>query len=412
MPELSGEIADIDVTFQTTEIATHEYYYPLLQKLQRTRFFRFFKVAMDDECKFFEGEESMCTMKDCSVETCDEKQVPPLFLKDDNATNANAPKKCLSPPSLDSPTTEDQKVNRASSSDFSSWAEGGDDTDVWIEQSEGSSVYVDLLENPERFTGYTGDHPHRIWQAIYEENCFDHSTTSSSVDDGQCLEKRVFYRLISGMQSSITTHIAKGYFYGRNYGEDGYWAPNTELFVERVGKFPDRLQNLYFTYLFVMRAVAKAGPEIDAAFSRAPHEAHLPSFSTGHRADDAATRALVRALVYPDHPLIESSVTREAQVCQRGFDETRLFDAAASFFHQEADSIEEAPAAAPDSFAAVVGGQDLAAASSMESASIRAMELRKEVRAQFSICCWWWWCLWRCPRYVVVLLLLLLLPPF
>ena len=184
MPELSGEIADIDVTFQTTEIATHEYYYPLLQKLQRTRFFRFFKVAMDDECKFFEGEESMCTMKDCSVETCDEKQVPPLFLKDDNATNANAPKKCLSPPSLDSPTTEDQKVNRASSSDFSSWAEGGDDTDVWIEQSEGSSVYVDLLENPERFTGYTGDHPHRIWQAIYEENCFDHSTTSSSVDDG------------------------------------------------------------------------------------------------------------------------------------------------------------------------------------------------------------------------------------
>ena len=32
--------------------------------------------------------------------------------------------------------------------------------------------YVDLLLNPERYTGYKGDSPHRIWNSIYRENCF------------------------------------------------------------------------------------------------------------------------------------------------------------------------------------------------------------------------------------------------
>ena len=32
--------------------------------------------------------------------------------------------------------------------------------------------YVDLLKNPERYTGYKGASPHRIWRSVYEENCF------------------------------------------------------------------------------------------------------------------------------------------------------------------------------------------------------------------------------------------------
>ena len=32
--------------------------------------------------------------------------------------------------------------------------------------------YVDLRINPERFTGYVGYSPQRIWNAIYRENCF------------------------------------------------------------------------------------------------------------------------------------------------------------------------------------------------------------------------------------------------
>lgn len=34
------------------------------------------------------------------------------------------------------------------------------------------SVFVDLLLNPERYTGYKGPSAQRIWKTIYEENCF------------------------------------------------------------------------------------------------------------------------------------------------------------------------------------------------------------------------------------------------
>ena len=33
--------------------------------------------------------------------------------------------------------------------------------------------YANLIDNPERFTGYSGDAAHRIWNSIYTENCFE-----------------------------------------------------------------------------------------------------------------------------------------------------------------------------------------------------------------------------------------------
>ena len=37
-----------------------------------------------------------------------------------------------------------------------------------------------------------GEHPHRIWSLIYSQSCFQ-----DAMD--QCTERRVFYRLISGL---------------------------------------------------------------------------------------------------------------------------------------------------------------------------------------------------------------------
>ena len=48
-------------------------------------------------------------------------------------------------------------------------------------------VYVNLLQNPEQFTGYAGPSAARVWQSIQHENCF------GGVDD-ICVEKRVFHR--------------------------------------------------------------------------------------------------------------------------------------------------------------------------------------------------------------------------
>lgn len=83
--------------------------------------------------------------------------------------------------------------------------------------------YVDLALVPERYTGYSGNSAHRVWRAIYEENCFGLSElnvptgksaaavtlpdTLTNVlrerldgedTDGECLEKRVYYKIISG----------------------------------------------------------------------------------------------------------------------------------------------------------------------------------------------------------------------
>lgn len=45
-------------------------------------------------------------------------------------------------------------------------------------------------------------------------------------------------------------------------------------------------------------------------------------YSTGNK-DDELTASLVRAIVRPDHPLV--SAATDAQQCQQGFDESRLF---------------------------------------------------------------------------------------
>jgi hypothetical protein len=35
----------------------------------------------------------------------------------------------------------------------------------------GELTYVNLLLNPERYTGYAGSSARRIWDAVYSENC-------------------------------------------------------------------------------------------------------------------------------------------------------------------------------------------------------------------------------------------------
>jgi ERO1-like protein beta len=147
--------------------------------------------------------------------------------------------------------------------------------------------YVDLLRNPERFTGYAGDGSWRIWKAIYQENCFDmvsetgitrgpfaesphegnqlHQLLRSllgKTDRGSeevCKEKRVFYRIISGLHASISIHICDEFF-NRTTGE---WEHNLDCFITRIGKHPERLQNVYFNYVLLLRAVTKMAPFLE-----------------------------------------------------------------------------------------------------------------------------------------------------
>ena len=56
-----------------------------------------------------------------------------------------------------------------------------------------------------------------------------------------------------GLHASISVHLSER-FYNRNLGR---WESNFAMFNERVGKFPERTQNMYLTYILLLRAVSK-----------------------------------------------------------------------------------------------------------------------------------------------------------
>lgn len=143
-------------------------------------------------------------------------------------------------------------------------------------------------------------------------------------------------RLMSGLQASISTHIAQQYYY-----PDGRWDTNIPLFVKAVGSHPDRLNNLYFTFLFVLRAVTKAG----SVLTEYPYH-------TGNKADDEMVRTLIERLVKSRPPGTSSDhfsrindkdarsrnavniadgllnrvgFKKEVEQCRNGFDESMLF---------------------------------------------------------------------------------------
>lgn len=76
-------------------------------------------------------------------------------------------------------------------------------------------MYVDLIENPERFTGYAGPSANKVWQSIYQENCFrDEAAERQSISAiwNKCVERQAFYRVVSGLHASISVHLSDKFY--------------------------------------------------------------------------------------------------------------------------------------------------------------------------------------------------------
>ena len=193
--------------------------------------------------------------------------------------------------------------------------------DVWMVDDEvaregGGGEFVDLLANPERFTGYKGFSSRSIWAAIYNENCFnDDDDDDDASDDGagtldaaaappeMCMEKRVFFRLISGLHASITCHLVGTYF----HEDTGEWGPNYAMYKARFGSNPEHLENLYFAYMLALRALDKAAPLLEAY-----------PYRTDNATEEAETVETVIALTSSLHQTL-------AATCPVTFDETQMF---------------------------------------------------------------------------------------
>ncbi|XP_043367346.1 ERO1-like protein beta isoform X4 [Dermochelys coriacea] len=207
---------------------------------------------------------------------------------------------------------------------FIDWARYDDSQDHFCELDDERSPdaqYVDLLLNPERYTGYKGASAWRVWNSIYEENCFKPRSVyrplnplASSRDlylqlfsfffffpgeddgesfytwlEGLCLEKRVFYKLISGLHVSINLHLCANYLLEETWGKPR-WGHNVKEFIHRFdpietkGEGPRRLKNLYFLYLIELRALSKVAPYFERSFV---------DLYTGNVQEDAESKTLL-----------------------------------------------------------------------------------------------------------------------
>ena len=84
---LAGRVGDCACDFETVDDATHAYFHPLLKEIQRTTFFKYFQVSLDEDCPFWDDSDALCAMKDCAVETCEPEEVP-AFLQQGGAVVA------------------------------------------------------------------------------------------------------------------------------------------------------------------------------------------------------------------------------------------------------------------------------------------------------------------------------------
>ncbi|KAI9592147.1 hypothetical protein BDF19DRAFT_407447 [Syncephalis fuscata] len=299
----SGRISETCCDYETVEGITNKLA-PTLYELTRTPFFKYVKMDLNKGCSFWDKDDK-CNLRSCAVKV--EKNMPERWSKSVVDMNEFTPANNLLP--------------------FKRYTIPDKDFCVLEDEMSSEGSFVDLTKNPERFTGYTGEGSWRIWSAIYEENCFgmvkdvgipeEPFATSpkksdqlppllkalgSDQDQGSvevCTEKRIFYRILSGLHASISIHICDEHF---NH-ETNQWEHNLDCFITRIGKHPERLQNVYFNYVLLLRAVTKMAP-------------FLENYRFG--ASDAYEDSKIKRLM--------NQVVQTTMSCPSTFDENTLFN--------------------------------------------------------------------------------------
>ncbi|KAJ1475380.1 endoplasmic reticulum oxidoreductin 1 [Baffinella frigidus] len=163
-----------------------------------------------------------------------------------------------------------------------------------------STDFVNLQKNPERWTGYNGSH---VWNAVYEENCIEKMGTIEEM----CYEERVLYRLLSGMHASINIHISQNYYPPSKSKGRTSWEPNLKRFMDHYGTHPERLKNLHFAFVVLLRALRRASPYL-----------YNYPFTVGEPDEDRRTTLLVQRL-------LDSHILQSCGEVFEAFDESLMF---------------------------------------------------------------------------------------
>ena len=313
--KLAGQISDCKCSVETVDYFNNMKIFPRINSILQKPYFKFFQYNANKPCPFWDMTSGKCASPSCGVQSCTPEEIPPGLKGEKGipspshkySKQAQADDTCTEEAAKEDPEIHiDSKVDATLSdkmrASIQEWQDHDDsmtsfcDTDAEICPD---CDYVDLTLNPERFTGYSGDAATRVWNAIYEENCFKPPNRAPFLQDtleDMCLEKRAFYRVMSGLHSSISIHLCANYLMKKSdspfTSPKDKWGPNVEEFQRRFdplttkGQGPYWLRNLYFVYLLELRALTKAAPYLE-------HQ----SFFTGKLEEDKDTQIAVKELL-------------------------------------------------------------------------------------------------------------------
>ena len=267
----SGPLADTQCNLETVEAANEHQLHTLLAELSTAPFFRLINVNMDGKCQYWGGpeeEEHVCVSK------AEDTAEPLCTLGTDNSASdpfgaaatggGGSPfSSSMSPPREQSsvPTDPvDVTITPEEHAYVGTIAEDCNDETLpsfWLDMCSAiptnASDYVNLQLNEESYTGYNGSH---VWAAIYNENCL----VRTGSDENICLEERVLYRLLSGMHAATNTHVARFYHPPSKRKNRTDWEPDLAYFARQFDGHPERLKNLHFAFVVLLRAVRRASP--------------------------------------------------------------------------------------------------------------------------------------------------------
>ncbi|ERF74488.1 hypothetical protein EPUS_03926 [Endocarpon pusillum Z07020] len=334
-------VSDACASYATLESLNSDLFQSLDSITKSTDFFAYYRLNLfNKECPYWSDANSMCGNRACAVDTLEnEEDIPPVWRVEElsklEGLHANHPGRQQQEERPKARPLQGMLGEGVDESCVVEYDDECDERDYCVPEDEGAAAkgdYVSLVNNTERFTGYAGPGARQVWDAIYKENCFSrpppqlstfgrpspldaakdlrsmiqghkvgspisHEDDSYPLDD-QCLEQRAFYRIISGMHASISTHICWDYF-NQTTGE---WVRNLDCYKERLHEHPERVSNLYFNYALVTRALAKLQKHLE----------HY-TFCLGDPAQDFETKQRVIELI--------SRITSAPPT----FDESRMF---------------------------------------------------------------------------------------
>ena len=311
-------VSDACASYSTLDNLNNALSTSLTSITQSTDFFAYYRLNLyDQKCpvRAWDDETGTCGNIACKVDTLEDEKDIPFIWRAEELSKLEGPK-AAHPGRQQQQERGSQKPlqgtlgENVGESCVVEYDDECDERDYCVPEDESATAkgdYVSLVDNPERFTGYAGSD---VWDAIYKENCFSKEEEISSpyppslglfqakndlrhilqanapspnalTLDDSCLEKRVFYRIISGMHASISTHICVDYLNQTT----GAWGPNLQCYIDRLATHPERVSNLYFNYALLFRAGAKLRTSLKNY-----------TFCSGDPTQDAATKSKVLAL--------------------------------------------------------------------------------------------------------------------